>query len=199
TGPLNPEKPRLRPRSAATIGSASLVAARPIPPGGGRERPAAARRRCPRATAPSGLRRGTQGGRAADRAARLATTRTPQLTRPTPHAGLKGSWQQVSDLGVRPVCPAEPADYFDPNQGAWGKLGDSGCPGHPIINHKHPVCPLVNDQWGHPGGRRPEPGNLPLELDRIGTAGPGRRDAQFAGIDIAEIRHLANVSREADV
>src|SRR5262249_17893519 len=91
-----------------------------------RGRPAAIRRLCPRGTARSGPHRGSQGEQATGRAVRPGTTRTPRSTVPTPLAGLPGSWQKVSDLGVRPVCQAEPADHLDPDQGARGKLGDPG-------------------------------------------------------------------------
>src|SRR5439155_4367054 len=61
--------PAKRTRSAVTMDSASLVGVGPIQSGGDRVRPAAARRRCPKGTARSGPRRGTQGGRATGPAA----------------------------------------------------------------------------------------------------------------------------------
>src|SRR5205823_1559693 len=70
--------------------------------------------------------------------------------------------------------------------------------GSPGSLHYHPVWALVHDQRGHSGGRRPEPGNLPLQLDWVGTAGPGRRDSQFAGINIAEDRrHIWDVAQKS--
>jgi hypothetical protein len=65
-----------------------------------------------------------------------------------------------------------------------------------MIDHEYPVCPLANDQWCHPGRRRPKPGALPLELDCIGTAAPGKWNTQLTRIDIAVLRgHPDNGTR----
>src|SRR5262245_18117288 len=81
-----------------------------------------------------------------------------------------------------------------PGPGCPGQAWRSGCPGYPMINDKDPIRPLVYDQRRHPGRRRSEPGDLPLILDRVSAAAPGRGDAQLPVINIAEKRGLAAVS-----
>lgn len=65
----------------------------------------------------------------------------------------------------------------------------------PLLNHKDAVRPLVHDDRRHPGRRRAEPGDLPGVLERVGPL-TGSRNAQLAGIDVAEVRgHGAKCNR----
>ncbi len=104
-------------------------------------------------------RPGNRGGQATGRGVRPAIAPTPQPEPTTPPVARPGSWEQVSDLGVRGVRLWELADHFDSDQSAGSQFGNPRRPRHP--NYKAPA-------------RRPNPRKPTAGAFRPPTARKGR-------------------------
>lgn len=178
--PIEPRKagnPQWLRRPDAMVDLAPQLAARSIRLGGDIGPPRTAHRQCPTGHDPFGPHRGIQDGQVVGRAGHPEIVRTTQRGRPALHVALVRSWQQVSDFRVRPVSTAKPTDYFHPDKSAWSEFGYACRSGHTIIHDQDPVRPLVRNERWHACRRCSEPGDLPLELERVGAAASGIWDA----------------------
>jgi hypothetical protein len=84
------------------------------------------------------------------------------------------------------------ANHFDGDRLTRGQFRRPGCPRDPVADLQFAIRSTVYQDWRHSPERPTVPGDLPLQLDRIGSDEPRGRQSQSSWIDIQELSgHIA--------
>src|SRR5207248_7488431 len=79
-------------------------------------------------------------------------------------------------------------DHIDWNRLAWQELSDPRCAGDAVVDHECAVGSAEDNESRHSYGRCSMPGDLPVQLHRIGAADTRGRQMQRSWIDIKPFR-----------